>query len=258
MVSARLSMPIRQMPCSKPDCDNLARETCGNDILCGKHATQWRRAGGSSLVILVCKVCSSEFPKRGRAITCGPTCARIWQFSWKKRIKTLPGGAEFLRDQQKKRRSTPEAKEKLKERERGRVSTPEKLEKERARWRAYDAREEVKARRKIADHQRHTSEVGRLKIRTQNRKRRALIRAQGYVPYQEVDIFVRDGNKCQICGGALRFDKVWPHPKSPSIDHILPISKGGADVPSNVQSAHLSCNLRKHTNAEGQLWLEII
>lgn len=32
----------------------------------------------------------------------------------------------------------------------------------------------------------------------------------------------------------------------PSIDHILPLARGGGDVPNNVQLAHLVCNMRKH------------
>lgn len=33
-----------------------------------------------------------------------------------------------------------------------------------------------------------------------------------------------------------------PDPGSPSIDHILPISKGGNDTIANVQLAHFECN----------------
>jgi len=37
----------------------------------------------------------------------------------------------------------------------------------------------------------------------------------------------------------------WPDPGSKSIDHILPLSKGGSHSQENVQWAHLVCNTRK-------------
>ncbi len=37
----------------------------------------------------------------------------------------------------------------------------------------------------------------------------------------------------------------WPDPKSASIDHVVPWSRGGAHTRGNVQAACLDCNLRK-------------
>lgn len=34
----------------------------------------------------------------------------------------------------------------------------------------------------------------------------------------------------------------YPHPMSPSLDHIEPLSLGGAHDPANVRLAHLKCN----------------
>lgn len=48
---------------------------------------------------------------------------------------------------------------------------------------------------------------------------------------------------CAICGRAVDFDKVFPDPWSPTIDHIIPISKGGDPAAlENLQLAHLQCN----------------
>lgn len=50
------------------------------------------------------------------------------------------------------------------------------------------------------------------------------------------------GGRCQICGRQLdKTDKGL----QPTIDHIIPMSKGGAHVWSNVHLACLSCNARK-------------
>lgn len=48
---------------------------------------------------------------------------------------------------------------------------------------------------------------------------------------------------CAICGRPVNFDLRFPDPWSPTVDHIVPLSKGGnpADI-ANMQLAHLQCN----------------
>ncbi len=83
------------------------------------------------------------------------------------------------------------------------------------------------------------------KIRAKSRKRRAMALRNGYEPYREAEIFARDGWICQLCRTAVDPALRWPHRDSASIDHIIPIAKGGPDAPGNVQLAHLTCNIRK-------------
>lgn len=47
-------------------------------------------------------------------------------------------------------------------------------------------------------------------------------------------VFVRDGNRCQYCGG-----------RAESIDHVVPRSRGGEHVWENVVAACRSCNATK-------------
>jgi len=60
-----------------------------------------------------------------------------------------------------------------------------------------------------------------------------------------VEVFERDGWGCQLCGQPVDRSVAWPHPLFPSLDHIVPLSKGGRHEIGNVQLAHLRCNLSK-------------
>jgi len=59
----------------------------------------------------------------------------------------------------------------------------------------------------------------------------------------------RDGLRCAICGELCDpNDHSWSQycgPMHPSIDHVVPMSKGGGHVWSNVQVAHIICNSEK-------------
>lgn len=69
------------------------------------------------------------------------------------------------------------------------------------------------------------------------------------------DVFARDGFKCQICNKKLAMDKKAPHPDSPSIDHIVPLAKGGTHTWANVQAAHFLCNSKKSDQGYAQMRL---
>lgn len=58
-------------------------------------------------------------------------------------------------------------------------------------------------------------------------------------------IFERDGWMCQLCG--LPVDPTIPagDRMSKTLDHIIPVSKGGVHTPDNLQLAHLCCNASK-------------
>jgi hypothetical protein len=89
-----------------------------------------------------------------------------------------------------------------------------------------------------------------------NDRKRA--RAHG-VEYQYINpmkVLRRDNWTCQLCGrktpeafrGTL-------HDRAPEVDHILPISKGGAHTYANLQCACRACNAAKGDTPMGQLKL---
>lgn len=64
----------------------------------------------------------------------------------------------------------------------------------------------------------------------------------------------RDGLRCAICGEMCdlsdRGYSKYSGPMYPSIDHIVPMSKGGGHVWNNVQVAHIICNSEKGDNTQ--------
>lgn len=56
---------------------------------------------------------------------------------------------------------------------------------------------------------------------------------------------------CGICGQSIFASFKHPHPASVSVDHIVPLARGGSDALSNKQLAHLGCNSRKRDSLPG-------
>lgn len=83
-------------------------------------------------------------------------------------------------------------------------------------------------------------------LRTQNRKRRARKAGATVGP---IDLDALWTGFCALCDHAIDKSLVWPHPLSKSVDHIVPLSKGGAHEQSNLQWTHLVCNNRKGASA---------
>lgn len=63
--------------------------------------------------------------------------------------------------------------------------------------------------------------------------------------FEYAEVYERDGWVCGLCGDPVDRELVWPDPMSASLDHVVPLSKGGAHTRENSQCAHLVCNVRK-------------
>ena len=50
---------------------------------------------------------------------------------------------------------------------------------------------------------------------------------------------------CGICGKPVDKTLKYPHPLSKCIDHIIPVSKGGQTIPSNLRTLCDRCNMGK-------------
>jgi len=84
-----------------------------------------------------------------------------------------------------------------------------------------------------------------LKFAQYSAERRAKRKAQFVENINHNKIYERDGFICKLCGKQVDVSFKFPNPLSPSIDHIIPLSKGGLHCAENVQLAHLGCNVSK-------------
>jgi 5-methylcytosine-specific restriction endonuclease McrA len=73
--------------------------------------------------------------------------------------------------------------------------------------------------------------------------------AQRTLPVDRREIFARDNWTCGLCREKVDAALKFPHRMSATLDHIVPLSKGGSHEPSNVQLAHFVCNCRKKDRA---------
>lgn len=69
-------------------------------------------------------------------------------------------------------------------------------------------------------------------------RRRARLLAQFVAPVDFAEIWDRDNATCQLCWLPVDVSEA-------SLDHIIPLAKGGTHEPANVQLAHRRCNSRK-------------
>lgn len=82
-------------------------------------------------------------------------------------------------------------------------------------------------------------------------KRRAMERHPGAESIAPREVLERDEWTCGLCGDPIDRAFRAPHPGTPSIDHILPLSRGGTHTWDNVQAAHLGCNVKKGNRLTG-------
>ena len=82
------------------------------------------------------------------------------------------------------------------------------------------------------------------------RRRRARIRGVESQPYTEAEVLDLYGFQCHLCGEPVDLKASRKQGKGDwqmglHIDHLVPISSGGANTIENVRPAHALCNLQK-------------
>lgn len=77
------------------------------------------------------------------------------------------------------------------------------------------------------------------------RKRAWRSKEQSGIPYSRRSIFERDQWRCQSCWKSVRDNVPLGHPSRSTIDHIVPLSRGGKECASNVHTLCWPCNHAK-------------
>jgi len=81
-------------------------------------------------------------------------------------------------------------------------------------------------------------------------RRRALIKGAFVERIKLVEVYKYRGWICGICGKKINKNLKYPNVRRVSLDHIIPISKGGTHTFNNVQPAHLNCNISKNNKID--------
>jgi 5-methylcytosine-specific restriction endonuclease McrA len=64
-------------------------------------------------------------------------------------------------------------------------------------------------------------------------------------------VFIRDGFRCQYCGGRIGMN-------TGTRDHVVPRSRGGADTLANVVAACVACNTRKDARTPDEAGMPLL
>jgi 5-methylcytosine-specific restriction endonuclease McrA len=65
------------------------------------------------------------------------------------------------------------------------------------------------------------------------------------VPFDRLDVFDRDRWICYLCHLPVDRDASAFDRSSPTVDHVVPLSRGGEHAMRNAACAHLGCNSAK-------------
>ena len=71
------------------------------------------------------------------------------------------------------------------------------------------------------------------------------------VRFTRRNIFYRDRNRCQYCGGRFKRSEL-------NLDHVIPLSRGGRSTWRNVVCCCVSCNMRKGSRLAEEVGMQLV
>jgi 5-methylcytosine-specific restriction endonuclease McrA len=88
--------------------------------------------------------------------------------------------------------------------------------------------------------------------RTKQSRRRAVICLAFVADVSPTKVFEADGYRCHLCRRLTLRNTVVPHPRAPTVDHVIPLARGGTHEPSNCRTACFLCNSTKRDSWMGE------
>jgi 5-methylcytosine-specific restriction endonuclease McrA len=178
-----------------------------------------------------CVICGQTTPSNKAKKVCGAECRRIYGLrkgaELHARMKNDP---DYIA---KRRASAAATYEKNKHR------TAESRHAWTLAWRERNAKQ-------MADYNREYRKANPDKVRAKNLARRAR-QLNAFVEHVDpLIVWERDNGCCGICFQQIDPSLLWPDKMSKTLDHIVPLSKGGEHSYANAQIAHAVCNSRKN------------
>ena len=196
----------------------------------------------------VCKKCSVDISDLQGATRYCPTCKaeleRERSQKTGKRLRTDPEYNKARKEYYEKWLSDPETRERVRQHNKYRCTTDEYRGKRRRQYAVDPAmREHSKYANRPEEWKRSYNKRRRDRFANDPEYRRLVNkRCQARLPWKlkpdDIERKMQEQNfKCGICGEPLDSNY--------HLDHILPVSKGGASTYENLQVAHSTCNLAK-------------
>ena len=90
------------------------------------------------------------------------------------------------------------------------------------------------------------------RVRAHRDRRRALKRDAYRADVNRKAVYEADGYRCHLCGKKTNPNRSVPHPKAPTIDHVIPLAAGGTHEPANCRTACFQCNATKGNRGGGE------
>jgi DNA-directed RNA polymerase subunit RPC12/RpoP len=91
------------------------------------------------------------------------------------------------------------------------------------------------------------------KNRENKRRRRIARRDIRAERFADREIFDRDGWICGLCGEPVDRGTASPNGMTASLDHIIPLNRGGTHTRLNTRCAHILCNSRKTDRLDSEI-----
>lgn len=183
-----------------------------------------------------CRRCGESFQRRGRhgvrptvCDLCRPAEARDRANA---RHKLLRGDPDYELSRKAASRRKYEAI----------ASDPVLAERSRAATREWRS----KSGQALAEYGREYRKANADRIAEKNRRRRARLLGAWDEDVDIENVYTRDGGVCGVCGEPVDRSLTWPDKQSLTLDHIVPLARGGRHSSANCQVAHAVCNSRKN------------